>query len=206
MKFIKFLTLILLFSSCAIFAQQEKEFFLIVKDQNNKPISNAVILFDDIKQPGKTNEKGVFKTSINSKLKKITAFSPLHGIKTIGYHGKKYNRVIITKQLVDAKIDKPSNVVAQGSMSSFQYKDIYDYLNGQVPGVVIINKTITIRGNNTINGNNAPLLVVNRTPVGADLFGNISPIDIKHVKVLKGPETTIYGVRGANGVIEVTTN
>lgn len=205
MRLIKLLSLIILFSSNILFSQQKKDIFIVVKDQKNKIIPGAIILFDDVRQTAKTNSKGIFKGSIKGKLNKITAFSPLHGIKTISYSGKKYNRVVITKQMVKASIEKPSNVITQESMASFQYKDIYDYINGQVPGVRVINQQITIRGINTINGSTAPLLIVNKTPISQGVFANIPPIDIKHIRILKGPDATIYGVRGANGVIEVTT-
>ena len=205
MKLIKLLSLIILFSSSTLFSQQKKDVFIVVKDQKNKVIPGAIILFDDVRQPAKTNSKGIFKGSVKGKLSKITAFSPLHGIKTISYSGKKYNRVVITKQMVKASIEKPSNVITQESVSSFQYKDIYDYINGQVPGVRAVNGAISIRGNNTINGSSAPLLIVNNSPVTPASFGLIYPADIKFIKVLKGPDASLYGIRGANGVIEVTT-
>ena len=83
---------------------------------------------------------------------------------------------------------------------------IYDYLRGQIAGVnVSSDEEITIRGYNSINGDMTPLFILNETTVSKEIFGNIRPLDIKSVTVLKGPETTRYGVRGANGVIIVTT-
>ena len=38
-----------------------------------------------------------------------------------------------------------------------------------------------------------------------ETFGQIVPVTILKIKILKGPETAMYGIRGANGVIEVTT-
>ena len=206
MKTINLLLILTLSLSNTVFSQQEKNVFIVVKDSNNNPIPNAVVLFDDVKQTSKTDSKGIFKGTSKKNIKKMTAFSPLHGINTINYDGKKYNRIIIKSHRANVTIQKPSNVIVQNSMSSFQYKDIYDYINGQVPGVTVINKTITVRGSNSINGSTIPLFVVNKMQVAQEIFANISPADIKRIKVLKGTDTAIYGVRGANGVIEVTTN
>jgi TonB-dependent SusC/RagA subfamily outer membrane receptor len=87
-----------------------------------------------------------------------------------------------------------------------QYRDIYDYLRGKVPGVSIDSENrIIIRGYNTIYGNRNPLFILNGNQVEQEVFSNIVPTDIKYVKILKGTETSAYGSRGANGVIIVQT-
>lgn len=79
---------------------------------------------------------------------------------------------------------------------------------------------ITIRGNNNLNGNNQPLIVVDNVPMentpglenigrGTD-WGNglsdINPQDIETYNILKGgAASALYGSRGANGVILITT-
>jgi TonB-dependent starch-binding outer membrane protein SusC len=63
---------------------------------------------------------------------------------------------------------------------------------------------IRIRGGNSLNGSNEPLVVADGV-IGADL-NQISPGDIESVEVLKDASATaIYGARGANGVIILTT-
>ena len=63
---------------------------------------------------------------------------------------------------------------------------------------------IRVRGGNSLQGNNEPLVVVDGV-IGADL-NQINPNDIESVDVLKDASATaIYGARGANGVILVTT-
>lgn len=63
---------------------------------------------------------------------------------------------------------------------------------------------IRIRGSNTITGN-APLYVVNGSIIDEKDFSKINPSSIKNIEVLKGASaTSIYGERGANGVIVVT--
>lgn len=58
---------------------------------------------------------------------------------------------------------------------------------------------LRIRGSNT-----PPLVVVDGIVTGRSL-SHINPEDVDTVRVLKGPETAIYGFRGGAGVIEITT-
>lgn len=66
------------------------------------------------------------------------------------------------------------------------------------------NVKIRIRGANSINGNNAPLVVIDGFLGGS--IDNLNPTDIESIEVLKDASSTaVYGSRGANGVILVTT-
>jgi len=83
-------------------------------------------------------------------------------------------------------------------------------LQGKVSGVTITNSntpggeaTIRVRGLGTIN-DNEPLYVIDGVPSGAG--NNLNPNDIESVSVLKDASSAaIYGTRGANGVILITT-
>lgn len=80
------------------------------------------------------------------------------------------------------------------------YLDIYDYLRGRVPGVIVKpDKSILIRGINSINSSTEPLILVNGIEI-RDL-STLNPQDVKSIDVLKDASASIYGVRGANGVI-----
>ena len=91
-------------------------------------------------------------------------------------------------------------------------KDPIQILQGKVPGLDITtgNKpgdvsTPIIRGYNSINASNAPLVVVDGAPFGGRL-SDINPSEIETIDVLKDASSTaIYGSRGANGVIIITT-
>ena len=85
------------------------------------------------------------------------------------------------------------------------YSNIYDLIRGRFPGVQIIGGEIIIRGQSSLYGSNAALLVVNGVVVDQGYFGSIHPIEIKNINVLKGPTASIYGARGANGVVIVET-
>lgn len=91
-------------------------------------------------------------------------------------------------------------------------KDPIQILQGKVPGLDITagNKpgdvsTPVIRGYNSINASNAPLIVVDGAPFAGRL-NDINPSEIETIDVLKDASSTaIYGSRGANGVIIITT-
>ncbi len=88
-----------------------------------------------------------------------------------------------------------------------------DALRGKVAGVQITptsgapgaGVSIRIRGNNSLNASNEPLVVIDGF-IGAGDLNNINTNDIESIEVLKDASATaIYGSRGSNGVILVTT-
>lgn len=71
----------------------------------------------------------------------------------------------------------------------------------RTPGVYISERgEISIRG-----AAGPPLLVVDGVPLTGSSLDFLNPADIESIRVLKGEETTLYGSRGGNGVIEITT-
>jgi TonB-dependent starch-binding outer membrane protein SusC len=86
-------------------------------------------------------------------------------------------------------------------------------ITGKVPGVVTVNAsgepgydgaTIRIRGSQTLNDNNA-LIVIDGVPGRTGGLERLNPQDIESISVLKDASAAIYGSRAANGVILVTT-
>jgi TonB-dependent SusC/RagA subfamily outer membrane receptor len=85
---------------------------------------------------------------------------------------------------------------------------------GRFPGVTVLRTAegglrIGIRGATSLRGDNAPLYIIDGVAVepgpNGDLTG-INPYDIESIKVLKdAASTTMYGVRGGNGVIVIKT-
>ncbi len=107
-----------------------------------------------------------------------------------------------------------------GAVASIQTRDITranpvmasKAIQGQVAGATVTKSSnkpgapynITIRGENTINNSTEPLIVIDGL-MGGNL-NNLNPNDIQSMDVLKDASSTaIYGARGANGVIIVTT-
>lgn len=93
-------------------------------------------------------------------------------------------------------------------------KSIEEMLATRFPGVSVTrtdNGGLAIRirgGSNTFYGSNDPLILVDDTPVQPGTRGVVflNPYDIEKIEVLKNPaDIGVYGVRGANGVIRITT-
>lgn len=91
---------------------------------------------------------------------------------------------------------------------------LQEILEGRVAGVSVFRTSdgslaVRIRGVTSFYGNNEPLYVLDGIPIQAGPGGTlrgISPYDIESIEVLKNPaDTALYGVRGANGVILITT-
>lgn len=83
------------------------------------------------------------------------------------------------------------------------YTNIYDYLRSKVPGIQIHGESIVIRGIGTMNSSSDPLILVDG--VETQNIGLLDPHDIYSVDVLKDASASIYGLKGANGVILITT-
>ena len=108
-----------------------------------------------------------------------------------------------------------------GSISSINRRDIVNVpvysvenvLQGRAPGVDIVadsfrpgaGATIRIRGERSLVAGNDPLVVLDGMPIEGGLM-DLNPSDIESVEILKDASATaIYGSRGSNGVILVTT-
>lgn len=79
------------------------------------------------------------------------------------------------------------------------YRDIFEMIQGKCPGVRVEGTRIIIRGESTINAGKDPLFIVDGAMV--DTIDWINPYDVKSIDVLKDASASIYGSRGANGVI-----
>lgn len=106
-------------------------------------------------------------------------------------------------------------VATSADVAQTPNEPIEKYLASRSAGVTIGrtpegNLTIRIRGGSTsAYGNNAPLYIVDGVPFAPANDGGLSginPYDIQSIKVLKdATDITMYGVRGANGVIVIKT-
>ena len=89
----------------------------------------------------------------------------------------------------------------------------FEALQGKVAGVDITSSerpgtvgSVLIRGSRSLKASNSPLYVVDGVPLSAGGIETINPRDIESVDILKDASSTaIYGSRGANGVVLITT-
>ncbi len=101
--------------------------------------------------------------------------------------------------------------VKGADISSFPNTTITQAMQGRSAGVQVLQNTgapgatmqVRIRGANSIKGSNAPLWVIDGFPGDQNM---LNPSDIESIEILKDASATaIYGSRGANGVVIVTT-
>lgn len=87
-------------------------------------------------------------------------------------------------------------------------------IQGQAPGVIIKQKSgtpgqqfeVKVRGISSLGAGSDPLYVIDGFPVGISVGQNLNPNDIETITVLKdAASTAIYGARGSNGVVLITT-
>lgn len=198
----------------------------IVVDSKGEPLTGVTVLLKATSIGTITDVNGKFTLETGSKSGPVLIFS---------YVGYDSQEVQITSQeeirvvLVESNVMLNEVVVVgygsqrkrdlTGSVSSVNTKElktlpvpsIGDALQGRSAGVQVLsagapgsNVTLRIRGTGTIN-NSDPLLVIDGVPANVSL-NTISPDDIAGIEILKDASAAaIYGSRGANGVVLITT-
>ena len=108
-------------------------------------------------------------------------------------------------------ISSVSSVKAE-EMLKVATSDVGEMLRGKAPGVQVTlgdggpgsSSEILIRGNNSISGGNAPIVIADGVPI--ENINDINPNDIESLEILKDAAAqAIYGARASNGVILITT-
>ena len=126
----------------------------------------------------------------------------LDEVVVVGYGVQKKSDVTGALAHMDAK--ELTNMPVSNALQAMQGKAAgVDITNSQRPGEV---GSITVRGQRSIDASNGPLYVVDGMTIQTGGIENINPADIESIEVLKDASSTaIYGSRGANGVVLVTT-
>jgi TonB-linked SusC/RagA family outer membrane protein len=106
-----------------------------------------------------------------------------------------------------------ADVITSKQIEKMPVSDITKAIEGAAPGVQVTSGSgqpgsgagINIRGIGSISGGTAPLVVVDGAPYDGDIT-SINPMDVENITVLKdAASTSLYGSRGSNGVLVVTT-
>jgi TonB-dependent SusC/RagA subfamily outer membrane receptor len=222
-----FLIIILVFSSNLTFGQKTNKKITItgkVIDVRQKPVEGAVIFIDKVKTNVVTDRQGYFKVKVSPDAKEILVFTLFNGAAEEAIKGRtSINFTLTNKSTEPADKDRtdqndPVNIgygtvqkkeittpvrVIDGQDPKFaSYQSIYDMIRGRFPGVDVTGNSIKIMGSSSLNINTEPLLVVDGVIVNS--IDDISPQTVKSIEVLKGPAASVYGTRGANGVIVIT--
>ncbi len=197
----------------------------VVDANNDEPLIGATVMPLGGGQGVATDVDGNFTLTVPSKVREIQ----------VSYVGYTTTRVALSDNLTIKLKSSAANlddvvVVAYGTASKesltgsvavVDSKEIDKRpvttvtaaLEGNAPGVQVYNTTgspgsspsILIRGINTVNGTTAPLYVVDGVIFNGGL-ADISPSDVESISVLKDAAScALYGAKGANGVILITT-
>lgn len=202
----------------------------IVNDENGNPLIGVnVRLFNNLKVGTVTETDGTFTLSVNAETD-VLIFTYL-GYVTVEKLIPVSEKLIVTMQeesnaLNDVVVVGYQNIrrrdmtgaVAKADVSEMLKAPVPNFdqaLGGRVAGVNASSSSgmpgesvnIVIRGNNSITQANSPLFIVDGFPVeDPDYSSSLNPNDIESIDVLKDASAAaIYGSRGANGVIIITT-
>ncbi|OYU83589.1 MAG: SusC/RagA family TonB-linked outer membrane protein [Flavobacterium sp. BFFFF2] len=226
-KFKWILTCILAFTLQLSFAQ-EKTVSGVVSDESGA-LPGVNIKVKGAKKGIQTDLDGKFSISVNQGGELEFSFVGYETqVMKVGASNKlniKLQRGIILEDVVvntgyDRKSTKPKSVIAGTTITSETLKNrpnvsFIQSLQGNSPGLVIntnsgspgsANIDVTIRGLGSINSDTTPLYVIDGVPANGVVFRSINSSDIESITVLRDAiATSIYGNRGANGVILVKT-
>ena len=223
-KFSVILTLLLAFVVQISFAQ-EKKVSGTVSDDNGLPLPGSTIIIKGTSSGVSTDFDGNY--SINANVGDVLTFN------YVGYADQDQtvgsSNVINVTMLADTSLEEvivigygtSTKEAFVGTATTIETENITakangnfsQALRGEVAGVQVVtgsgapgsDATIRIRGTGSVNGNRAPLYVVDGAPYASDISA-INPADIESITILKdAAATSIYGSRGSNGVILVTT-
>ncbi|MEM9361477.1 MAG: TonB-dependent receptor plug domain-containing protein [Bacteroidota bacterium] len=169
------------------------------KNIEKQTFNTPVVLLKETKSEEKKTGRG-FK--IGSKVKRL---------KEVRVFGSEKTK----RQLVDEEIKRytalysqPSNRVYIDSFPELIVHSALDYLR-RFPGVKIIGRyptqSVVFQGQAglTANLNGNPLFLFDGAPVTADFAASLTANEVMFIDILKGADATLFGVRGANGVIAI---
>jgi len=142
-------------------------------------------------------EKGIRMILVNLKLKKGDSNLEMAGrYVNVGYG------YVNSKDLLYAVSSANTN-----DIDFTKYDNVLDAIQGQFPGVAVENGEVVIRGITTLYGSqgNGALIVIDGAITSTSDLENMSPHDVQSIDVLKDGSSSVYGSRGANGVVIVQT-
>lgn len=200
---------------------------IVLDAAENEPLPGATIQPVGGGTGSATDLDGRFSFSVPQSVKKLTVsyvgmqsqtVDIKSGEMTIKLHsaGTKLDEVMVVAYGTAKKSSFTGSAAVVGSaeIEQLQVTNALDALEGSVPGVQITNASgapgqespsIRIRGISSINAGNDPLVVVDGVPYAGDI-NMIAASDIASMTVLKdAASNALYGARGANGVILITT-
>lgn len=223
--------LLLLLFSLGTFLQvaaQVKTITGVVKSNDDNPLGQTTVSIKGAKKSVVCDNNGRYRIEVSDE-KAVLVFSQVgFASKEVSIAGKTVVDVVL---VADANALGDVVVVGYGtqrkkdvtvSIEKVNMKDLnkapvrsfVEALAGRVAGVQVTSTDgqpgsatrIVIRGNNSITQDNSPLYIIDGFPLEGPNTNILNPEDIESIEVLKDASATaIYGSRGSNGVIMITT-
>ena len=205
-----------------------------VKDEAGAPLSGATISVKNLQISTSTNLSGAFSLNVPASAKTLVisfvgmqpkevaitgnninvtlagSANALTDVVVIGYGKAKRVNLTSAQTSVNAKeIERTVNTTVEQAIQG-RAAGVYVTQNSGQPGGGI---SVTIRGVSSINNNTEPLYVIDGvqtqgggTTNSSNPLSGLNPSDIEDIQILQGPSATaIYGSRGTNGVLLITT-
>ena len=229
-RFFRLITLMLaLVLASGVMSAQTRKIIGQVVDEMGVPLIGSVVASQDGKSGAMTDDKGEFSLNVRSNDQIVSVSFLGYLTQNVDIIGKNNVKV----QMLPDPNNSLNEVVVigygevkkgdlTGSVGSVKMSDLKEApglsvdqaLQGRIAGVDIMSTTgepgaatsIRIRGTRSITASNEPLIVVDGVAGAVTDLNDINPDDIESISVLKDASSTaIYGSRGSNGVIMVTT-
>ena len=220
------LTIAAVLFACTSLLAQHKQVTGTVTGTDGKPVAGATVVVEGTSIGTSTNLQGKYSLSAPATGTLIFSFIGCEDAK-VAINGKS---VVDAKLKDSSKAIDDVIVVAYGTAKKESFtgsvavvgseeiekrvvSNVTKALEGQVPGLTATSgsgqpgsgSTISIRGFGSISANSEPLYVVDGVAYGGSISA-INPDDIESISVLKDASAgALYGARGANGVIVITT-
>lgn len=199
----------------------------VVTDPSGEPLIGATVIEKGTTNGTSTDLDGMFQLNVNDAKKAVLVFTyvgfateemPVKGQATVNVTMREETSLLNEVVVVGYGKQKKESVV--GAISQVNSGDLLETpsanlsqaITGKIPGVITSqtsgapgadDASIYIRGRATFAGDAQPLILVDGVERS---FSQIAPDDIETISVLKDASATaVYGVRGANGVMLITT-
>ncbi len=215
--------------TCHFASAQQRTISGVVLDDGKQPLAGVAVVVKGTSVGVSTNGSGQYRITTDAP-NPVLVFSLVgHASQEIAVQGK--TLINVTMDESATALDEVEVAVGYGTvrradltgsvasvdmedMSKVQATSFDSAMAGLVAGVNVTAQdgqpgspsTITIRGGNSITQSNAPLYVIDGFPLENPDNNMINPADIASIDILKDASATaIYGARGANGVVMITT-
>lgn len=206
--------------------QAAKKITGTVVDGNGEPIVGATVMVKGTSNGTITDIDGNYTLNVaKGKTIEVSYIGFINQTIVVGTANKydvtlkEDNHTLDELVVVGYGVQKKSDVtgaminVDEKQLNTKPVNNAFEALQGKAAGVDITSGgrpgtlgSVRIRGNRSLNATNAPLYVVDGVPLSSGGIETLNPADIASIDILKDASSTaIYGSRGANGVILVTT-